>query len=130
MATATAMVPRRGWVLYDGQCGFCTGWIKRARGTLERHGFLTEALQAPWVSERLKMPLPELLTDMRLLTHDGRLISGADAYLYVMCRIWWTWPLGILFSLPGLRSMAGYLYRRVAQNRYCINGKCELPHRP
>lgn len=128
MKTTTA-VPRRGWVLYDGQCTFCTGWVQRVRGTLERHGFLTDALQAPWVGQRLKMPLPELIRDIRVLTPDGRLISGADAYLHVLRRIWWTWPLGMLFSLPGLKSIFRFVYRQVANNRYCIAGTCPLPSR-
>ncbi|HYF49623.1 MAG TPA: DUF393 domain-containing protein [Planctomycetota bacterium] len=126
---AATTLPRRGWVLYDGQCGFCAGWIRRVKGTLERHGFLTDTLQAPWVGERLNMPMAELLKDIRLLTTDGKLINGADAYLYVLRRIWWLFPLGVLFALPGLKQLFWFVYRRVAQNRYCIGGKCELPHR-
>ena len=128
-ASEPAVTPKRGWILYDGQCRFCTGWITLARSTLERHGFLTDTLQSPWIVAKLDMPIGELLNDIRLLTPDGRLINGADAYRYVLRRIWWTWPLWIMFSLPGLKQIFAWVYRRVATNRYCVGGTCDLPYR-
>jgi predicted DCC family thiol-disulfide oxidoreductase YuxK len=116
----------RGWVLYDGQCAFCTGWMARIGGILRRRGFVPEALQSPWVGERLGLPPGELLRDIRLLLKDGRLISGADAYLYIMRRIWWVCPLGLLFALPGLKFLFAAAYRKFARNRYCIGGTCAL----
>ena len=62
-----------GVVLYDGQCGFCSRWVKFWAGTLGRRGFEIASLDEPWVTERLKMPHEELVTDIRLLTADGRL---------------------------------------------------------
>jgi predicted DCC family thiol-disulfide oxidoreductase YuxK len=124
----TTKVPEapRGWVLYDGQCSFCTGSVNRVRKILMRRGFVPEPLQSPWVNERLKLPESELLTDMRLLLKDGTLLNGADAYLYVMRRIWWTFPLGVIFALPGLKWLFARAYRKFAQNRYCIGGTCQV----
>ena len=68
----------QGVVLYDGECGFCSRWVEYWAGTLGRHGFEIASLDEPWVAERLKMPQEELLTDIRLLTAGGELISGAD----------------------------------------------------
>jgi predicted DCC family thiol-disulfide oxidoreductase YuxK len=129
MSTAAAIPsvqPRRGWVLYDGHCRFCTGWIAKARSTLESRGFQPEPLQTPWVNEKLKLPPADLLKDMRVLTVDGRLYNGADGYLYVFRRIWFMLPFGLLFALPGLKHLFAWVYRRVASNRYCIAGQCEL----
>jgi hypothetical protein len=64
-----------GVVLYDGQYGFCSRWVKYWAGTLGRHGFETAALDERWVAERLKVPHEELITDIRLLTAGGQLIS-------------------------------------------------------
>jgi len=113
-------------VLYDGQCGFCSRWVKYWAGTLGRSGFEIASLDEPWVAERLRMPHEELLTDIRLLTAGGQLISGADVYLYVTRRIWWAWPFYAIFSLPGFNRLIHAGYRWFARNRYCVSHACKL----
>lgn len=116
----------RGWVLYDGQCGFCSRWVTFWAPTLERRGFEIAALQEPWVTEKLQMPYEQLLADIRLLTPNGEAISGADVYLYVTRRIWWAWPFYAIFSLPGFNRLIQVGYRRFARNRYCVSHACKL----
>lgn len=111
-------------VLYDGQCGFCSQWVKYWAGTLGRHGFEIASLDEPWVAERLKMPHVERLTDIRLLTAGGQLISGADVYLYVTRRVWWAWPFYAVFSLPGFHRLIHVGYRWFARNRYRVSHVC------
>jgi predicted DCC family thiol-disulfide oxidoreductase YuxK len=120
---------RRGIVLYDGQCGFCSRWVRYWAGTLERQGFAIASLDEPWVAEKINTPREELLTDIRLLTADGQLISGADVYLYVTRRIWWAWPFYAFFSLPGFNRLIHLGYRRFARNRYHISHACRLGSR-
>lgn len=115
-----------GWVLYDADCGFCERWLRHWRPTLERHGFSVDALQADWVSRALHMPIEELLGDIRLLNPDGTVASGVDAYLAVMRRIWWAWPLYRILSLPGFNAAMHAGYRWFARNRYCISGQCKV----
>ncbi|MGD0791556.1 MAG: DUF393 domain-containing protein [Terriglobales bacterium] len=119
----------QGVVLYDGHCGFCSRWVKYWAGTLGRRGFEIALLDEPWVGERLKMPREALLTDIRLLTADGQLISGADVYLYVTRRIWWAWPFYAIFSLPGFNRLIHVGYRWFARNRYCVSHACKLQPR-
>jgi acetyl esterase len=116
----------RGWVLYDGQCGFCSAWVQRIAGVIGRRGFHALPLQTPWVQQRTGMDEATLLQDIRLLLHDGRLISGADAYLYVMRRIWWALPAALLFSLPGFHWLFARAYRWFATNRYHVSRACGL----
>jgi predicted DCC family thiol-disulfide oxidoreductase YuxK len=115
---------RRGIVLYDGQCGFCSRWVRYWAGTLERQGFAIASLDEPWVAEKMNTPREELLTDIRLLTADGQLISGSDVYLYVTRRIWWAWPFYAFFSLPGFNRLIHLGYRWFARNRYHISHAC------
>jgi predicted DCC family thiol-disulfide oxidoreductase YuxK len=96
-------------------------------GTLERHGFDIASLDEPWVSARVELPREELLSDIRLLTPDGQLISGADVYLYVARRIWWAWPFYAIFSLPGFNRLIHLGYRWFARNRYHISRACRIP---
>ncbi|MBZ5547964.1 MAG: DUF393 domain-containing protein [Acidobacteriia bacterium] len=118
--------PVRGWVLYDGHCGFCSRWVNFWRPTLERHGFKIATLEEAWVGETLKMPYEELVTDIRLLTPASQLISGADVYLYVTRRIWWASPFYAVFSLPGFNRLIHVGYRWFARNRYCVSHACGL----
>ena len=116
----------RGWVLYDGHCGFCSRWLQFWKPTLERHGFAVAALEEPWVGARVKMPYEELVRDIRLLTPNGELISGADVYLQVTRRIWWAWPFYAVFSLPGFNWMIHTGYRWFARNRHFVSHACGL----
>jgi len=118
--------PFQGWILYDGECGFCSRWVNLWTKTLRRRGFEPAALQESWVAEKLQMPIRELLADIRLLTPDGKLISGADVYLYTARRIWWAWPFYAVFSLPGFNWLIRAGYRWFARNRYCISHSCKL----
>ncbi len=116
----------RGWVLYDGRCGFCWRWLAFWKATLERHGFAVAALEEPWVGEKLNMPYEEMVQDIRLLVADGRLFSGEDVYLQVTRRIWWAWPFYAVFSLPGFHWMIRTGYRWFARNRHFVSHACGL----
>lgn len=108
----------RGWVLYDDLCGFCRRWVPMWAGTLRRHRFSFAPLQADWVAQAIPMDRQELITDLRLLLADGRLVSGADVYRYVMRFIWWAYPLYLFAVAPGTRRLIDWGYRTFADNRY------------
>ena len=119
-----------GWVLFDGSCGFCRRWVVYWASTLRKRGFEIAPLQEPWVRERLGFPdEDDLLLDFRLLLEDGRQLRGADAYRYVMRRIWWSFPLYVLSVTPLLRRLFDWGYRAFADNRYHFSRACALPHR-
>ena len=115
-----------GVVLYDGDCRFCSNWLAYWTPMLHRHGYGVDVLQAPWVAQRLGMPIHQLLSDIRLIEPSGRLVSGADAYLHVMRRVWWTLPLYAVCRLPGFNAIFRHAYRAFARNRYCISGRCSI----
>ena len=118
----------RGWVLFDGSCGFCSSWVRRWARPLHAHGFEIAPLQDDWVREQLGFPSEtELLLDMRLLLDDGRQLRGADAYRYVMRRIWWAYPFYLLSVAPVLRHLFNRAYRTFADNRYHFSRECRLP---
>jgi predicted DCC family thiol-disulfide oxidoreductase YuxK len=100
--------------------------VRHWEGTLARHGFYVASLDETWVAEKIKMPREELLTDIRLLTADGHLISGADVYLYVARQIWWAWPFYAVFSVHGFNWLIHLGYRWFARNRYFISRSCKL----
>jgi predicted DCC family thiol-disulfide oxidoreductase YuxK len=119
--------PAAGWVLYDGDCGICSRWVPSWGPTLGRLGLGVAPLQSPWVEQRTGMRADDLLSDIRLLQPDGRLISGADVYRYVMRRLWWGYPLYLLSLVPGLRAFFDWGYRTFARHRSQISASCGLP---
>lgn len=122
--------PARGWVLYDASCSFCLDLLARTRAAMESGGFRPEALQSPWVRERLDLPEDRLLEEMRILTLEGRVLGGADALVYLATELdrrpWWAWLLVIAGKLPlGIHLLrAGY--RWIAARRHCRHGACAV----
>lgn len=122
-------LPREGWILYDGGCGFCFRWARLWKNIVEARGFAIKDLQSASTEGLLTVPQESLLDDIRVLTRAGKLVSGANAYLYVARRIWWAWPLYAVFSLPGLNRLLWWGYRWFNRNRYRISRSCPLPPR-
>jgi predicted DCC family thiol-disulfide oxidoreductase YuxK len=120
-------VPREGWILYDGGCGFCFRWVHLWKKVVERPGFALKDLQTAYADGSLKISQENLLDDIQVLTRSGELKSGADAYLYVTQRIWWARPFYAIFSLPGFNWILWRGYRWFNRNRYRISSHCPLP---
>ena len=66
------------------------------------------------------------MRDLRIVLDDGGQHVGADAYRYVMARLWWARPLGLLAGAPGLRRAFDAAYRAFADNRLGISHACWL----
>jgi len=122
-----SLLPRSGWILYDGGCGFCFRWVHFWKEIVERRGFAVKDLQSAWEEGSLQIPQQNLLDDIRVLTPTGSLESGADAYLFVAKRIWWAWPFYAIFRLPGFNWILWRGYRWFNRNRSRISRHCPLP---
>lgn len=123
----TSSAPKNGWILYDGSCGFCYWWVHFWEAVVAKRGFALKDLQTASADGTLSIDKDRLLDDIRVLDVDRRLISGADAYLYVAKRIWWAWPFYALFSLPVLRQIMEAAYRWFNRNRFRVSKHCPLP---
>jgi predicted DCC family thiol-disulfide oxidoreductase YuxK len=126
-APNTEFTSTGGWILYDGECGFCLRWVHFWKGVVEPRGFGIMDLQSASRAGLLPIAEENLLDDIRVLTPDGNLENGADAYLYVARRIWWAWPFYAVFSLPGFNWILWRGYKWFNRNRYRISRHCSLP---
>jgi predicted DCC family thiol-disulfide oxidoreductase YuxK len=122
-----SVVPCEGWILYDGGCGFCFRWVHLWGKVVERRGFALKDLQSASADGSLDISSENLLDDIRVLTRDGKMESGANAYLYVARRIWWAWPFYAIFRLPAFNWLLWCGYRWFNRNRYRISRHCPLP---
>jgi predicted DCC family thiol-disulfide oxidoreductase YuxK len=120
-------LPREGWILYDGHCGFCSRWVLFWKKVVEARGFAIEDLQSAAAIGILNVSNENLLDDIRVLTRTGMLKSGADAYLYVIQRIWWAWPFYAVFVAPGFNWVLWRGYKWFNRNRYRISRHCPIP---
>ena len=121
MDECTESPPRRGWVFYDGECGFCRRLVGCVRARLERRGFGFAPLQSPGVRARLGLSEAELLSELRVLRADGRRLGGAAAVVEIARQVWWGWPLAAFARLPGAGRLLAAGYRWVAGHRRCAS---------
>lgn len=121
---------RRGWIFYDGRCPLCAGGARGLGPIAARRGFALVPLQRHWVRGRLDMPEHQRMSAMWVLRTDGRLVGGADAFVYLAGFVWWAAPLAWLGRIPPVMRLLRPLYARIARNRYCIAGACGLRGSP
>ena len=119
-----------GWILYDGDCGFCRKWVRRFAGVLGRRGFGVAPLQSDWVRAELQLSEAELVRDFRLLRANGTQLCGAEVYRAITRQIWWAWPVYLFSITPGLRGVFDWGYRTFAANRHRLSSTCGLNNRP
>ncbi|TVP57040.1 MAG: DUF393 domain-containing protein [Gemmatimonadales bacterium] len=108
-------------LIFDGACGICqrsVAWIA-ARDRGDRIEFLP--LQSEEVRERFpSIPRSDFEEAMHLIAPGGRVWTGARAVEEVL-RLLPRWRLGAwTFRIPGVRLVAGWVYRMVAGNRHAL----------
>jgi predicted DCC family thiol-disulfide oxidoreductase YuxK len=119
-------------VIFDGDCAICT----TLAGVIERRLRPPAAVQ-PW--QRLDLPAYGLTAEtcteaLQYVDADGTVYAAelAVARLLKASRPW-ARPAGYVIELPGVRSVAGVVYRWVARNRSRLPGgtaACAVPPRP
>jgi predicted DCC family thiol-disulfide oxidoreductase YuxK len=110
-------------VLYDGTCGWCTGWAawlcRRDRAGVFRLAPLDGAtarrvLDGPPPADTMVLVLPAAQGPPRRLTES-------DAVLGVLRRLGWPWrALGALAVVP--RPLRDPCYRWIARRRHALPG--------
>lgn len=105
-------------LIYDGNCGFCRGWIERWRrdtGPRVRYS----PFQTPGLLRAYGISRAEAENAVQLIEPDGRRFRGAPAVFRVLRRTssFWLRALARLGQLPGLNALAQVTYRWVAHHR-------------
>ena len=115
-----------GWVLYDGHCGFCSAGIRRVANLLHHLGYATLPLQTPWVAEKIGASAAFAPQELALLTPNGQLLNGIDAYLFIAEKIWWARPLARIARIRPIYNLLHRTYRWIADHRQQISATCRL----
>lgn len=111
-------------LLYDADCGFCTRtatWLGRWLRVAPLQASDLDALGVDVA--RAERELPAVLP-------SGEVRYGAAAFAAALLSgPWFLRPFGRLLDAPGVRGVAGRVYRRVAANRHRLpggTGACQL----
>ncbi len=115
---------RLGWVCFDAECSLCVNLARRFGPLLRSYQFEVLPLQTPWLNKRLAASALEFLSEMRLVTAQGRIYGGADALVEIARRIWWARPVYWLSRVPLLKWCMQAGYRWAARNRTCRGARC------
>ena len=132
-APAPPPVRDRPWLVFDGDCAFCTSsatWVAERL----RRSTGTDAHLVPWQFTDLAAlgTTPERAqTEVLWVETDGRVVGGAAAFAaWLRFRGGPYGVVGRVMALPGVRSVAAGVYRVVARNRDKMPGgtpACALP---
>jgi len=115
-------------LIYDGDCGFCTRCVRM----VER--LPLQVRLVPWQEEDLAaLGTTEAQARMQvlLITADRRVFGGAAAVAELLKHCRGLWRLaGWIMAAPIMRTLAAWIYRWIAANRYRLPGStpaCRLP---
>lgn len=121
------------WLVYDGDCGFCTSSAFWVADRLRRPG-LADAYLIPWqYADLAALGTTEERARREVLwvTPDGTVEGGAAAFAsWLRYRGAGFGVAGRAMDLPGVRVLAAAVYRLVARNRQRLPGgtpTCALP---
>lgn len=118
-----------GLILFDGQCVFCSRWVRFVlrRDRPGRFRFLTiQSERGRLLAEALGVDPHQPETNAVIL--DGRAWFKSDAALAVLAQLpGWGWTrIGRMVPQP----VRDWLYDRIARNRYALFGRtdqCMVP---
>lgn len=106
-------------VIYDGNCRFCDGQVRRLHQWDGRHRLAFLSLHDPQIAEKYPfLDHDQLMKAMVVVDGKGRRYAGAGAVRYLSRRLPCLWPLVPVLHIPGSFPLWRMLYRQVARSRY------------
>ncbi|TDT16614.1 putative DCC family thiol-disulfide oxidoreductase YuxK [Ilumatobacter fluminis] len=122
------MIAGRPLLVFDGDCAFCTTWARRGQRWLG-----LEHVE-PWQFldlDELGLTQDECEQAVQWVTDDGDHCAAEFAVIASLRHAGGVWAvLGSVMALPGIRQLAGVVYRLVAKYRHKLPGgtpACSLP---
>ena len=114
------MTAGRPLLVFDGDCAFCTTWAERGRRWLG-----LEHVE-PWQFldlDELGLTEAECEQAVQWVTVDGDHCSAERAIIAALAHAGGGWArCGSIMALPGVRQLAGVVYRLVARYRHRLPG--------
>lgn len=114
-------------VFYDGKCGLCTKEINYYRKIAPVGVFDWQDITVSMAGlTREGISLSDGLRWLHAKDSQGQLHVGVAAFILIWAQLKnWRW-LAVLVGLPGVRSLAGWAYRRFANWRFQRLTHCQI----
>jgi predicted DCC family thiol-disulfide oxidoreductase YuxK len=77
-------------------------------------------LHDPLARAKIAVPLPDLLREMHVQTHDGKILIGFPAFRRMSRELPLLMPLYPLLWLPGMNRLGGSVYAWIAAHRQTL----------
>lgn len=107
---------KRAWLLFDGDCGFCSRLAARV-GEWDRAGRLRVVAYQEAPSPPMTPALREACAQaLHAVTPRGQVLRGGDATIFTLGALGWRGLARVLWLRP-LRDVVGFGYGIVARNR-------------
>ncbi|MCV3206716.1 DCC1-like thiol-disulfide oxidoreductase family protein [Mesorhizobium sp. YC-39] len=117
-------------IVFDGVCVLCSGFVRMVVRLDRKRRFRFATAQSP-LGEALfkKHGLRTDSYETNLVLINGAAFTRLESFVAVMAELGWPWRAArVLLILP--RPLRGWLYDRIAKNRYALFGRkdsCEIP---
>ena len=126
MVSPTA--PGRPLLVFDGDCGFCTTSARAWQRWMK-----LEHVE-PWQFldlDELGLTIQQCTEAVQWVDEAGDVVAAEHAVIAACRHAGGFWGIvGRMMALPGIRQLAGIMYRLVAKYRYKLPGgtpACKLP---
>lgn len=128
-------------IIYDGNCRFCTAGAARLARSFRGNVDLVDYQQPSALARFPSVTFEACERAMHLVDPRGRVYRGAEAVARAIAERGVLWKWALIYSVPGVRQLAEWMYALVARNRYriagrsdpcdaCAKGACPLPAKP
>ncbi len=113
-----AAPPSKPLLVFDGDCNFCTLWIRRwQQMTGEAVGYLPSQ-DAGIAAQFPEIPRERFQTSVQLIETGGTVFSGAEAVFRTLAKNpKWQWPLNAYEKIPTFARITEGAYDFVASHR-------------
>src|SRR5258705_10090747 len=113
-----ARPPPKPLMIFDGDCNFCTLWIRRWQQMTGDAVDYLPSQDANVAAQFPEIPRERFETAVQLIEPDGTVYSGAEAVFRTLAKNpKWQWPLQAYKKIPALAGITEWAYRLVAENR-------------
>ena len=113
-----AAPPPKPLMIFDGDCNFCTLWIRRWQQMTGDAVDYLPSQDTGVVAQFPEIPSDRFQTAVQLIEPDGTVYSGAEAVFRTLAKNpKWQWGLGIYENGPIIARIAEFAYGFVAGHR-------------
>ena len=117
-------------VFYDGKCNLCSKEIDYYKSIDDRHKFKwLDIASNPKHLKEINVSQKDALLYLHATDENNNLFIGVDAFLLIWKNIKYWRILYLFISLPILKQLSIFIYKKFANYRFSKLSHCQLSHK-